>query len=336
VQIGKAIPKLCFQDLLRRVADRSSALVWQEVAFKSGLRNMRRKCAILSNDDGSVVVEFAVVLALILLSAAAAMMLLGSESERTFALLGHRNWTEDSLSSSQNSDGAVNAPSTAESRDSKLESSEPALVTINQQTLTAMIAAFALLCYLVSRQRRVGRRRALEQLDQDRQRVERIHNKRFLKRQYILKVLSADPDALLENRIEVRHLMTTELRTVRPKTTLDCMKAMMDDEFVSHFPVVTEKGRIVGIVSDRELVGVQARTAADVMTRSMVTVGPGTRIATALSQMINRNLSCLPVIDGDNLVGILTGTDAVMTLQCALQLRHRSGRIDTARQPLVV
>jgi CBS domain-containing protein len=297
---------------------------------------MRRKCAILTNDDGSVVVEFAVVLALILLSAVAAMMLLGSQSERTFAHLGHLQWTETSASASDgNAD--VSDGSTVETLAQPLPTSGPDLVTLNQQTLTAMIAAFALLCYLVSRQRRAGRLRALEQLDEDRQRLERIDNKRFLKRQEIFKVLSADPNALLENRIEVRHLMATRLQTVLPKTTLDEMKAIMEDEFVAHFPVVTEKGRLVGIVSDRELVGLQARTAAEVMTRSLVTVGPGTKIGSALSQMVNRNLSCLPVIDGDKLVGILTSTDAVMTLQCALQLRQRKGRGGTARrQPVPV
>ena len=46
----------------------------------------------------------------------------------------------------------------------------------------------------------------------------------------------------------------------------------MTEEIVRHFPVVNEKGTIVGIVSDRDLFTPDARIASDVMTRTVVTV----------------------------------------------------------------
>jgi CBS domain-containing protein len=291
--------------------------------------------AIVSRDDGAAVVEFAIVLGLILLSAVAAMVLVGEESERSLAQLS--SWELTKLTAPAN-DTAETSQESAEAESSAETAGDDIhtrLITVNQQVLTAIFATLALLCYVAIRRHRVNKQRAMEQLDDDRERMERLDNKRFHKRQEILKVLAADADALLENRIEVRHLMTGRLRTVRPKTTLDEMRTIMDLEHVRHFPVLTEKGRLVGIVSDRDLMNPIAQHAADVMTRSLITVSPTSKIGSAISQMVNRNISCLPVTEGDKLVGILTTTDAVMTLQCALQLWQRLRAPETNGIPSV-
>ena len=189
--------------------------------------------------------------------------------------------------------------------------------------MAALFASLAVICYVAIRRRRISRFRTLEQLDEDRELLEQVDDERYRKRQQILKVLAADPQALLENRVEVRQLMTTDLRTVRPKTTLDEMRSIMAQKHVRHFPVITEKGRLAGIVSDRDLMNHVAKQAADVMCCSMITVKPTSKLAFAVSQMINRNISCLPVTEGDTLVGILTTNDLVLTLQCMLQLWQR-------------
>jgi acetoin utilization protein AcuB len=101
------------------------------------------------------------------------------------------------------------------------------------------------------------------------------------------------------------------------------MKAIMAEQHVRHFPVVKQDGTLLGIVSDRDLLDSAARVAADVMTRKLITVTPTTKINSALFEIITRNISCLPVMEGAKLVGILTTTDLMMTLQCAFQLWQR-------------
>jgi CBS domain-containing protein/Flp pilus assembly pilin Flp len=294
---------------------------------------MRRKFAIVSRDDGAAVVEFAIVLGLILLSAVAAMALVGEKSERSLALLSNWELTESTAQSQNAATETRTEYAEAETpAGADADNPEPRLITVNQQALTAIFAALALMCYVAIRRHRISRSRAMEQLDDDRELLEQLDNKRYLKRQEILKVLAADPDALLQNRIEVRHLMSTRLRTVRPKTTLDEMRVIMAQEHVRHFPVLTEKGRLAGIVSDRDLMNHVAQKAADVMTSSLITVGPSSKLGSAISQMINRNISCLPVTEGDTLVGILTTTDAVLTLQCVMQLWQRMRTPEPAGQ----
>ncbi len=283
---------------------------------------MRQLMMALRRDDGAAIVEFAVVLGLILLSAAAAMLLVGAESERSLATLANWELTESGMKRHK-ADTPIAQEDSEKSADPVVDLPGSELFTADQPVMAAVLAALAVMCYLAIRRRRGNRFRALEQLDEDRELLEQVDDERFRKRQQILNVLAADPLALVENRLEVRHLMTTGLRTVRPKTSLDELRAILAQEHVRHFPVITEKGRLAGIVSDRDLMNHVAQKAADVMCCSLITVKPTSKLGFAVAQMINRNISCLPVTEGDALVGILTTTDLVLTLQCMLQLWQR-------------
>lgn len=82
---------------------------------------------------------------------------------------------------------------------------------------------------------------------------------------------------------------------------------------------VMENDAIVGIFSERDLVrllssyGTDAldRTLDEVMTKTPVTCQPGTSVMAALSQMTQRRIRHLPVIDGDQLVGFISIGDLV-------------------------
>jgi CBS domain-containing protein/Flp pilus assembly pilin Flp len=284
---------------------------------------MRQTPGFFSNERGAALVEFAIILALIMLSAAVAMTVVGGESAQSLARL-------DDLSEKKPPAASTEAQSAAtDDRPREVQvavaapADQPSGITLHQNTLTALFGGTAIMAYVTFRTLRRGRTAALEDLDEGREFLERLDDKRFVKRQEILRTLAADPEALLENRLEVRHIMTGRLRNVRPKTPVHEIKQIMAEEVVRHFPVVNEKGTIVGIVSDRDLFTPEARVATDVMTRTVVTVSPKTRLETAAAQLINRNFSCLPVMENGALVGIVTTTDLVMTLQCAFQLRRR-------------
>ena len=284
---------------------------------------MHRKTGSWQGRRGLVLVEFAIILVLIVLSGAAAMLLVGGESAQTFARLSNVGDKPPRATSAEAQTATAEDISAEEKAATATQ--EAHAVTLDQSALTALFGGIAIVGYVAVR--RVRRRpRALAGLDEAREFLERLDDKRFVKRQDIFKVLSADPEALLENRLEVRHIMSSRLRNVRPKTPIHEIKEIMAEEIVRHFPVVNEKGTIVGIVSDRDLFIPDARVAADVMTRSVVTVSPKAKLETAAAQLINRNISCLPVMENSALVGIVTTTDLVMTLQCAFQLRRRQSR----------
>jgi CBS domain-containing protein len=86
-------------------------------------------------------------------------------------------------------------------------------------------------------------------------------------------------------------------------------------------PVEDRDGNLVGIVSHRTLVRLLARGAAgqrqgpiavrDIMKPSPVTVAPETLTLDAIETMRRYAVSCLPVVEGTKLVGILTERDLI-------------------------
>ncbi len=126
----------------------------------------------------------------------------------------------------------------------------------------------------------------------------------------------------------VRDLMTADPFTVDPGSDLASLHELMDSKKVRHAPVVDGDGRLRGLVSHRDLVRgafhrdeevplstmrqmLQTFKVEEVMTPDPETVGSEEEIATAGALMIENKFGCLPVEDGDRLVGILTETDFV-------------------------
>jgi CBS domain-containing protein len=138
---------------------------------------------------------------------------------------------------------------------------------------------------------------------------------------------------IVEHRIE--SVMTRQVVTARPSTSFRELVDLLQRNRISALPVVDQDGRLVGIVSEADLLikqgyphggadaGVidavrhRARLekaagicALDVMTRRVVTVPLGTEVATAARLMIRLGIKRLPVVDDqERLVGIATRGD---------------------------
>ncbi|MCA1719089.1 MAG: CBS domain-containing protein [Actinobacteria bacterium] len=132
--------------------------------------------------------------------------------------------------------------------------------------------------------------------------------------------------------------MTQEVVTAAPQTTAAEALALCRGNRIRHLPVL-QGGRLVGVISDRDLraatpaLGDPARAealdrirVADEMARDVVTARPEDPIEDAAMTMYERKIGCLPVVDGEDLVGIVTSSDVLRALVPA---RRRA----RARQP---
>lgn len=132
--------------------------------------------------------------------------------------------------------------------------------------------------------------------------------------------------------MSVRDRMSRHVTTVRPEVKLRAAAALMRDKHLRHLPVVDGVGRLVGIVTARDLrqalfaPAVQAErtdlpavldalAVGDVMTRGVVSVRAVTTIRDAARVMHERRLGALPVVEGGRLVGILTESDVLRAFQ---------------------
>jgi CBS domain-containing protein len=129
----------------------------------------------------------------------------------------------------------------------------------------------------------------------------------------------------------VKDVMTTQVVVVRPDTTFKEMAATLRRYRVSAFPVVDDAGRVIGVVSEADLLAKEALahpgvvaevlhhedvrkaeglTAGDLMTREAVTVAPGDPVEQAARLMHFLKIKRLPVVNSDGrLIGIVSRSD---------------------------
>ena len=128
-------------------------------------------------------------------------------------------------------------------------------------------------------------------------------------------------------RTRVRDIMREKIVTISDGDTLSTVEDIMTLGQVRHMPVV-HAGKLVGVVSERDLLraslsnltefGSDERRAfltvveiARVMSAPPIVIEPDAGVREAARVMAEQKIGCLPVVDGDTLVGMLTETDVL-------------------------
>jgi CBS domain-containing protein len=123
----------------------------------------------------------------------------------------------------------------------------------------------------------------------------------------------------------VRDIMARDPTTLGRNDTLDLAEDIMNLGRIRHMPVVDD-GNVVGIVSQRDLFRSALVTALgfgrkternliktikikEIMTEHVITISPDVSVKEAARVMIDKKIGCLPVVNGEKLVGLLTETD---------------------------
>ena len=145
----------------------------------------------------------------------------------------------------------------------------------------------------------------------------------FDKRHRMGRILANNIDTVFHNRIEVRHVMSQIVTIVPPTMSYADVAQLMKDKSIRHLIVYRDTDRVVGIISDRDLKKREAKNAAELMTKDPLVVSPEMLVNPAVTTMINRHISCLPVVKGGKLCGILTTTDLMLILQCTLNVMQK-------------
>lgn len=142
----------------------------------------------------------------------------------------------------------------------------------------------------------------------------------------------------IDNYKTVEQFMAVDLYTVRPDDIIDLAASLMHWKHVRHVPVEDDAGRLIGIVSHRDLIELMANGKClatepiiirDIMNTDLITVTPETQTLDALELMRERNIGCLPVIRDGRLVGLVTAYD-FLTVSAKLFEEKLSAVIDTA------
>lgn len=129
-------------------------------------------------------------------------------------------------------------------------------------------------------------------------------------------------------QVWVSDVMQKDPITVNANESLDTATGLLYDHNFRHLPVVNQDGDIQGIVSDRDLLNAILRIppsklmdridnpwntakVSSVMSKTPETVTPDTNLLEAGTILLENKISCLPVVEGNHLVGIITSSDFV-------------------------
>ena len=129
----------------------------------------------------------------------------------------------------------------------------------------------------------------------------------------------------------VRDEMSTPVVTVRPDMPFQDALRLMQEKGFRRLPVVDEKGKLVGIVAERDLLYASPSPATSLsvwemnymlskikinrlMTPDVITTTPETTIEDAAHLMVVNRIGGLPVVEGGQVVGMITETDIFKTL----------------------
>jgi CBS domain-containing protein len=125
--------------------------------------------------------------------------------------------------------------------------------------------------------------------------------------------------------------MSTDVEVVERNDHLRLVEERMAARQLRHLPVV-EQGALVGLVTQRDLFKAAMSSAMgygektqqtflqtvlvkEIMVYPVITVTPETSVAEAADMMMQRGIGCLPVVEREKLVGIVTKTDLLRCLR---------------------
>ena len=133
---------------------------------------------------------------------------------------------------------------------------------------------------------------------------------------------------MAQDALRVKDVMTRDVQVVKRNDQLAVADTLMKQARIRHLPVLDEDGLVCAVVSQRDLFrgallralgyGARAEEAMlrqvpvkEAMSAEIYTIGPEASVADAARVMVERKIGCLPVVEGEKLIGIVTETDFV-------------------------
>jgi CBS domain-containing protein len=121
--------------------------------------------------------------------------------------------------------------------------------------------------------------------------------------------------------MEVAKIMTRDPLSVAPSDSLNTALGLLEAHDIRHLPVV-EQGRVVGVISDRDLLestgwmwdeerGKPPVTVADVLQPDPMAVAAEDEVAALARKLVEWTVGCAPVVRAGELVGIVTEIDVL-------------------------
>jgi acetoin utilization protein AcuB len=147
----------------------------------------------------------------------------------------------------------------------------------------------------------------------------------------------------------LRERVQRKVITIRPEASFYEANTLIREKGIRHLPVVDADQKLVGLVTDRDLRAAGPSQASDLSIHELhyvlqkmkvsafmmpreklITVSPDVVIEEAVQLMHHHKVGCLPIVEGDQLYGIITETDILAHFVDIFGLRQKGTRLTVA------
>ena len=111
--------------------------------------------------------------------------------------------------------------------------------------------------------------------------------------------------------MNAKDIMTRDIITVTPNMSVKKLAMLLIKNQISGAPVSGKNGKIIGVVSEADIVAKKGRDVRAIMSKKVISIAEETSVEQIARLMTTHSIKRLPVMRGDDIVGIVSRADIV-------------------------
>lgn len=111
-----------------------------------------------------------------------------------------------------------------------------------------------------------------------------------------------------------KDIMTREVTTVNPDLTIHELAKTFAQHNISGAPVIDENGKLIGVVSDGDILSKKGERVGSLMSKQIISVAEDVPVETIADLMVANRINRVPVVNGEKLVGIVSRADIIRAI----------------------
>jgi CBS domain-containing protein len=111
--------------------------------------------------------------------------------------------------------------------------------------------------------------------------------------------------------MKVKDVMTPNVISVPEDSSIEDAARLLARHRVSGLPVLNLAGKLIGMVTEYDLISKQGTTVGDIMSRSVISITEDTDVEEVVHLLTNQRIRRVPVLRGDQIAGIVSRSDLV-------------------------
>jgi len=109
--------------------------------------------------------------------------------------------------------------------------------------------------------------------------------------------------------IAIKEIMTTSVIAVPATMPVKDVATLLSEKRITGVPVVDEEGRVVGVLSEFDIISRQGATAAHIMSPDVISASADTDAGEVAHLLTDRRIRRVPILQDDRLIGIVSRSD---------------------------